>query len=153
MIDGPFCQLVCWRCGVGAKHLQDAHRFKEFRMRVELIDADARRPKIVIDQLPVIVGLDPGADICLDDSAVGHYQCMIDQSDGDLMVWDLGTRLGTWVNGSRVSRKSVLAPGDQLTIGRSTFTVHFPQEHARTARSAKKGRAAASKARLLQAAE
>lgn len=125
-------------------------------MKVELTDTNSRRPKIAIDQLPVIVGLGPSADICLDDSAIGHYQCMIDQSDGELMVWDLGTKLGTWVNGDRVSRKSVLVPGDQLTIGRSTFTVHYAREHGRSGRRvpvAKKTRPAAPKADLVEAAE
>jgi len=124
-------------------------------MKVELIDTDARRPKIVIDQLPVIVGLSPSADICLDDSAIGHYQCMIDQSDGCLMVWDLGTKLGTWVNSVRVSRKAVLTPGDQLTIGRSTFTVQYPSDHVRGAKraTAKKVRPSSAKADLVQTAE
>lgn len=121
-------------------------------MKIELIDINAGRPRIVVDQLPVILGLSPSADICLDDSAIGHYQCMIDQSDGQLMVWDLGTKLGTWVNGTRVSRKSSLAPGDRLTIGKSTFAVHFPAEHGRPPRraAAKKSR---SKADLVEAAE
>lgn len=124
-------------------------------MKVELIDTNAGRPKIVVDQLPVILGLSPSADICLDDSAIGHYQCMIDQSDGQLMVWDLGTKSGTWVNGIRVSQKSVLAPGDRLTIGRSTFAVHYPTDHGRGTRrtAAKKPRPASAKADLVQAAE
>ncbi len=61
-------------------------------MKLELISVDQHKPPIVLDQFPVIVGLDPGADVCLDDSSVGHYQCMIDHSDGELMVWDLGTK-------------------------------------------------------------
>ncbi len=124
-------------------------------MKVELIDGDACRPKIVIDQLPVILGLSPSADICLDDSAIGHYQCMIDQSDGRLMVWDLGTTLGTRVNGVRVSGKAALGSGDQLTIGRSTFTVQYPVEHPRGARrtAAKKTRPARTRTHLVEAAE
>lgn len=126
-------------------------------MKVELTEVDARQPKIVIDRLPVIVGLSPSADICLDDSAIGHYQCMIDHSDGELMVWDLGTKLGTRVNGARVSGKSPLAPGDQLTIGKSTFVVRYPREPSRGTRHAvgvaKKTRSSSSKADLVQAAE
>jgi pSer/pThr/pTyr-binding forkhead associated (FHA) protein len=93
-------------------------------MKIELTSTDSRR-KFVVDQFPVIVGLDPGADICLDDSAVGHYQCMIDNGDEVLMVWDLGTQAGTLINGQRVKSKAPLLPGDELTIGRSTFVVHY----------------------------
>ena len=96
-------------------------------MKLELTATDSRKRKIVVDQLPVIVGLDPGSDICLDDSAVGHYQCMIDNSDEGLMLWDLGTTSGTYINGARVLKKHPLLDGDELTIGRSTFLVRCEQ--------------------------
>lgn len=102
-------------------------------MKLELINADPSKAAITLTEFPVIVGLDPGANVCLDNSAIGHYQCMIDHSDGTLMVWDLGTKLGTWVNGVRVAKKSPLASGDELMIGRSHFTVEYddgqPQSH------------------------
>jgi pSer/pThr/pTyr-binding forkhead associated (FHA) protein len=94
-------------------------------MKLELINVDQQKPPIVLDEFPVIVGLDPMADICLDDSSLGHYQCMIDHSDGELMVWDLGTRTGTLINGVRVSPKAPLQSGDELTIGRNRFVVQF----------------------------
>ncbi len=46
---------------------------------------------------------------------------MIDQSDGELMVWDLGTRTGTLVNGVRVSPKAPLRSGDELSFGKYRF--------------------------------
>jgi pSer/pThr/pTyr-binding forkhead associated (FHA) protein len=94
-------------------------------MRLELVNADQQKPPIVIDQFPVIVGLDPSADIRLDDSSVGHYQCMLDCSDGVLMVWDLGTKTGTTINGERISRKAPLMPGDELGIGRNRFVAQY----------------------------
>jgi hypothetical protein len=97
-------------------------------MKLELISMDRQEPPIVLTQFPVIVGLDPGSDICLDDSAVGHYQCMIDACDGLLMVWDLGTKLGTAINGARISPKAALMPGDELRIGRSCYVAHYGDE-------------------------
>ncbi len=94
-------------------------------MKIELTAVDSRKRKIIVDQFPVIVGLDPGADICLDDSAVGHHQCMIDNGDDGLTLWDLGTKTGTYINGVRVVKKHPLFDGDELTIGRSTFLVHY----------------------------
>ncbi len=67
-----------------------------------------------MDQFPVIVGLEPGADICFNDSAVGHYQCMIDNGDEGLMVWDLGTKAGTHINGLRVLKKTRSCPAMNL---------------------------------------
>ena len=94
-------------------------------MKLELINVDRQKPSIVLHQFPVIVGLDPGADVCLDDSAVGHYQCMIDNSDGDLTVYDLGTKSGTLLNGIRISKKASLMPGDELGIGKSRFVAEY----------------------------
>ncbi len=106
-------------------------------MKLELISADLEKPSIVLRQFPVIVGLDPGADVCLDDSAIGHYQCMIDHGDGTLMVWDLGTRLGTFINGVRVSPNAPLLSGDELVFGKHRFTVHYDDGVARPSRAAK----------------
>ena len=105
-------------------------------MKLELTRVDTPKPSIILQQLPVIVGLDPGADVCLDDSAIGHYQCMIDDSDGVLMVWDLGTRLGTFINGVRVRQKSPLRPGDELTIGKNCFVAHYDDGVTRPPRHA-----------------
>lgn len=99
-------------------------------MKIELTCNDSQKRKIIVDQLPVIVGVDPGSDICLDDSSVGHYQCMIDDSDDGLMVWDLGTKTGTLINGTRINKKSLLLPGDALTIGRNQFTVEYDLDGA-----------------------
>ena len=105
-------------------------------MKLELVSVDRQKPPIVLDQFPVIVGLDPGADVCLDDSSLGHYQCMIDHSDGTLMVWDLGTKVGTWINGVRVAKKAPLQSGDELAVGRSRFLVHYEDDLAKPPRSA-----------------
>ena len=50
---------------------------------------------------------------------------MIDHSDGELMVWDLGTKLGTLVNGQRAAPKLPLRSGDELAFGKSRFLVHY----------------------------
>ena len=94
-------------------------------MKLELVCVDRQKPPIVLHQFPVIVGLDPGADVCLDDSSVGHYQCMIDYCDGVLTVWDLGTKVGTFVNGVRVSRTASVMPDDELMIGKNRFVARY----------------------------
>jgi pSer/pThr/pTyr-binding forkhead associated (FHA) protein len=108
-------------------------------MKLELISVDRQKAPIVLHQFPVIVGLDPGADVCLDDSAVGHYQCMIDDADGVLMVWDLGTKLGTFINQQRVSPKAPLRSGDELAFGKNRFVAHYNDGTARPLRHAEHG--------------
>jgi pilus assembly protein CpaF len=105
-------------------------------MKLELIDADPRKSRIVLTEFPVIVGIDRNGKVYLDDSWLGHYQCMIDCSDGALMVWDLGTKLGTSVNGVRITQKTPLESGDELRVGPTHFHVHYDDGQARPPRSA-----------------
>lgn len=103
-------------------------------MKLELINVDPHKPKVVITTFPVIVGLDLDADIYLNDSSLGHYQCMIDHSEGALTVWDLGTKLGTWINDVRVTQNELLQSGDELVIGRNHFVVHLEDGQSRPSR-------------------
>lgn len=94
-------------------------------MRVVLVFAGQPQRKIVVEELPAMIGRDASAEVCMeDDSWVGHFQCILDQERGKLRVLDLGTRTGTFVNGVRVKR-AVLLPGDMLTVGRTDFVVQY----------------------------
>jgi len=48
-----------------------------------------------------------------------------------LMVWDLGTRSGTLVNGVRVSPKAPLRSGDELSFGKHRFVAQYHDGSAR----------------------
>jgi pSer/pThr/pTyr-binding forkhead associated (FHA) protein len=71
-----------------------------------------------------MIGRDAAAEVRLEDSWVGHYQCIIDEEEGRLRVLDLGSRNGTFVNGVRI-RRTELRPGDTLTVGRTDFVVQY----------------------------
>lgn len=78
---------------------------------------------IKLHQFPVIVGRGAGGKlVSLDDSSIGHYQCMIDRDIDGFMVWDLGTQSGTTINGQRVCKRMLLRHGDEITIGNNNFT-------------------------------
>jgi pSer/pThr/pTyr-binding forkhead associated (FHA) protein len=93
-------------------------------MKIELIGTESPYRRIVIDKLPAVVGRAASAEVCLNDSFVGSYQCIIEQGDEGIVVWDLGTRTGTFVNGVRI-RRGPLMPGDTLTVGRTDFIVQY----------------------------
>ena len=63
-----------------------------------------------------------GADISLDDPLIGDLHCAFYQQANRLVVRDLGSVHGTYVNGSRVT-EAVLTAGDQLALGLMTFLV------------------------------
>jgi pSer/pThr/pTyr-binding forkhead associated (FHA) protein len=95
-------------------------------MRVELVGI-TKSDSIVLGKLPVLIGQDSETDIQLGDPTVGRYHCLIQRIDDHVMVWDLGTGEGTFVNDAQVN-KAYLEPGDKLRLGRTDFLVNY--EHS-----------------------
>ncbi len=95
-------------------------------MRVTLVPlaGPPGRPAIVLTRLPVVVtrlgrpGLAPRA------YTVSDRHCELDEEDGILVVRDLGSRHGTFVNDARVTRAYVW-PGEILTVGLNRFLVRY----------------------------
>src|SRR5207249_3961439 len=58
----------------------------------------------------VAVGTAPDNDVCLDDPCVSRRHCVVEPSDGRVVVRDLVSTNGTWVNGVRVTHAE-LRPG------------------------------------------
>ena len=73
---------------------------------------------------PVLLGRGDDADIRLADCWASRRHCRIDQVGGTLVVSDVGSRNGTFVNGQRVARAHLL-PGAKLTVGLSSFRVQY----------------------------
>lgn len=95
-------------------------------MKAKLVceNGDALKQEIILGKLPVIVGRSIDADVHLDDHRVSRRHCLIDGSEGMLVVRDLASRNGTFINGLGISEASMV-PGDKLTIGSTSFVVDF----------------------------
>lgn len=101
-------------------------------MEVEFVNSDAPTPEntIVRNRLPLTVGQSPDSDIRLDSHWVSRYHCEITSVKGTLVVRDLGSMLGTFVNGISVTT-AVLRPGDKLTVGDTSFLVNYTSRRAK----------------------
>ena len=65
------------------------------------------------------IGRDTGCDVVLADLAVSRRHARIRWKDEELVLEDLGSSGGTWVNGVRVER-CCLRPGDLVRFGGKT---------------------------------
>ena len=85
------------------------------------------------DESPIVLRLPPGsiktvgrtarADFIVDAALISRLHCrLLADPSHQLVVEDLRSTNGTLVNGQRVDR-SVLRPGDVVTIGRIEFQV------------------------------
>ena len=91
-------------------------------MKGRLVSLDCYIPACdtSLGRLPVLIGSGPDAEIRLDEASVSPLHCRIFQIDGTVVVEDLESVHGTFVNGTRV-KQSPLLPGDSLGIGTRSF--------------------------------
>jgi pSer/pThr/pTyr-binding forkhead associated (FHA) protein len=84
----------------------------------------ARNQEVALNGHPVLIGRNWDADIHIPDNWVSSRHCEIHQLGRTLVVRDVGSRNGTFVNGFRIS-ETHLFPGDTLTIGTTFFQVDY----------------------------
>lgn len=69
------------------------------------------------------VGRQPDCQLRIASSQVSRRHCQLFEKKGLLLVKDLGSSNGTFVNGKKVAEQRVLEPGDELMIGQVKFRV------------------------------
>jgi S1-C subfamily serine protease len=69
------------------------------------------------------IGRDPGCDVVLDNVDVSSEHASIKALGDVAEIRDLGSDHGTFVNGERITRATLLEPGDKIRIGGSGFAV------------------------------
>jgi pSer/pThr/pTyr-binding forkhead associated (FHA) protein len=88
--------------------------------------------EIVVERFPIELGRGQTVGVRIDDRWLSRRHCCLDLSDdGGLIVRDLGSRHGTFVNGHQIV-ECRLAPGDELCIGLSHFLAEYEPDSAVT---------------------
>jgi predicted component of type VI protein secretion system len=87
--------------------------------KLVVVGGDVKTTEIAL-RLPCTIGRGRGTTIVLPHPLVSRQHCELFESGGQLMVRDLGSLNGTFVNNERVT-ESPLPPGELLTIGTVTF--------------------------------
>ena len=95
--------------------------------RIVAISGPLKRSVFPITESEFTLGRDAANQACLEDDLVSRRHCSIRLQDGVVLLSDLESRNGTFVNGARVSKK-VLEHGDRLKIGSSRFVYHECEE-------------------------
>ena len=105
----------------------------DLSMNVKLIGLGNEGPQtpIVLDQLPVVIGRNVDADVCLNDRWTSRVHCEISEIVGTLLGRDLDSHNGTLVNGQHI-KEAHLMPGDRLTVGLTSFEVQYERSPNRS---------------------
>ncbi len=69
------------------------------------------------------IGQDPQCDIVLSGSDISPEHAAIKALDDIAEIRDLGSSDGTFVNGERINRRTLLEPGDEFRVGSAVFAV------------------------------
>jgi DNA-binding winged helix-turn-helix (wHTH) protein len=75
-----------------------------------------------------VIGRDLSCAIALDARGVSRCHARIQLASGNAAVEDLGSKNGTWVNGSRIEASVTLHEGDQIRIGTLILTFHLQNQ-------------------------
>jgi pSer/pThr/pTyr-binding forkhead associated (FHA) protein len=100
---------------------------------------------IVVGRTFVVIGRHPRCDVQLDSAQVSRRHCFLTAMNGELLVRDLGSRNGSWINGRQV-KSGRLLPGDTLSIAHLHFRMEGGPEHEVTLRASSAGSASAGAA-------
>lgn len=71
----------------------------------------------------VVLGRSPEADIHLDDPYASEFHLRLNNRDGKLVLTDLGSTNGTYVNGRRATTPVDLSRGDAVQVGKTVMEV------------------------------
>lgn len=99
-----------------------------------LIAADETFHDILLDELPATIGRAQHANVSVADRWVSRLHCQIQVVDDDVIVRDLGSSHGTFVNGERVT-ETVLRSGDRLGVGLTSFVTWLEHDRVTLAMS------------------
>jgi pilus assembly protein CpaF len=90
---------------------------------VTLVHADGRTAELHVDLPDALIGRAPGCAIRLAGWSVARAHARIVRTAHGLVLEDLGSFAGTWVNGTRIARHGPLRFADAIQIGGHTLRV------------------------------
>src|SRR6266852_6126893 len=79
-------------------------------------DPNGHRTRVPIDPLPFHVGRQPESHLIIRDSRISRTHARILTQNGEYVIEDCGSRHGTYVNGSRITRQP-LRNSDKIEFG------------------------------------
>src|SRR5512133_4317641 len=77
---------------------------------------------------PLVLGRDSSADVVLDDGQISRRHARVTPSGAGIVVEDLESTNGTFVNHDEVHAPVALAPGDELLVGVTVMQLRSPEQ-------------------------
>lgn len=88
---------------------------------LELVSGPVSRLRHIIGQLDMNIGRTPPSDIIIADTEISRVHCSVAQRDGQIIVTDLNSTNGTFIDEVKLAQPTKLPVGAVLRIGRQEF--------------------------------
>ena len=106
---------------LGTYKVPAAQILSQFRSGSPSSLAGGSAQKVVLQKDSIVVGRDPDCDHLLSYPMISWRHARISRAPGGLVVEDLGSRNGTFVDGKRISSPTRVAPGQRIGLGSFQF--------------------------------
>lgn len=91
--------------------------------RVVFVRSETQTGLDVVVTDAVVFGRSPDADVLIEDPYASEFHLRLQARDGKLLLSDLGSTNGTYVNGRRVTVPVELRIGDAVQVGKTVMEV------------------------------
>jgi pSer/pThr/pTyr-binding forkhead associated (FHA) protein len=88
---------------------------------LEIQSGKYKGKRVKVTEVEVIVGRDEGAKIRIASEEVSRKHCVLQACPDGILVKDLDSSNGTFINGRPIQGEALLEPGCTLTVGPMTF--------------------------------
>jgi len=97
-------------------------------MKVHLVQTNPPLPVdeyVEINHFPFVVGRSSGCDFRIFHPMVSRHHCELKRSNEGVLIEDLHSSNGTYVNGHPIREGEVLRDGDEINLGCLSYRVTF----------------------------
>ncbi|TDI52128.1 MAG: FHA domain-containing protein [Acidobacteria bacterium] len=88
-----------------------------------VLTGDSETERVRIRPQGHVIGRSPDADIRISDPYSSEFHTRVGIQDGQVVVHDLGSTNGTYVNGRRVTSPTSVSRGDTVQIGKTILEI------------------------------
>lgn len=88
---------------------------------LQIESGDNKGKRLRLPDRPVVVGRGDGVDVRIRSTEISREHCRLTSDGDDLLVDDLGSSNGTFINGRPIQGQSRLTAGDRISFGPVTL--------------------------------
>ncbi len=89
-----------------------------------VLDENGPPRRVALNLLPLTIGRSAPSEIILEGSTVSRRHCRFERCDDHIVITDLGSTNGTFVNGDRIETAVALDDGARIAIGAYSLNYH-----------------------------